>query len=319
MRPRRVGEILDAAIKLYLGNARTLMGLAATVVIPTQILIAIVYLSTFDSGSDVPGGTFNISLHPQPVQDPAARAAASIVVALLGLIVGALVTAASVKAVSDAYLGRSPAIGPSLRLAARRLLAVLGCELVRVLGLIVAFILLIIPGIWLYGMWSVSVPALLVERIGPVTALGRSGKLVKGRWWPVAGVLVVSTIMVSIISAALGAVLIGLSSLPSSPSLGLAVLVATLSGVVTGVITQPFTATVTTILYYDLRVRHEAYDLHVLADQLGMPAGDGWDAARDGDGAARTGTEHLPLGPESVGRPGSPPFWPPPPGWRAPE
>jgi hypothetical protein len=318
MRPRRVGELLDAGIKLYLGNARTLMGLAAAVVIPVQVVIAIVYLSTFTSGSNVPGGSFGIQLHPQPAQDPAARAGASIVVGLLGLIVSALVTAACVKAVSDAYLDRTPGIGSSLRFALRRLLAVLGCQIVRVLGLIVAFVLLIIPGIWLYGMWSVAVPALLVEGKGPVASLGRSGRLVKGRWWPVAGVLIVTTIMVAVIGGAVSALLLGLASLPSRPSLGLAVLVTTLSGVVSGVITQPFTATVTTILYYDLRVRKEAYDLQVLADQLGLPQ---TDAAPSFDGAATrpTGAEHLPLGPESVGRPGGPPFWPPPPGWQPPE
>ena len=65
-------------------------------------------------------------------------------------------TAASVKAVSDTYLGHPPAIGTSLRYALRRLLAVLGCEMLRVLGLIVAFIALIVPGIWLYGRWSVA-------------------------------------------------------------------------------------------------------------------------------------------------------------------
>jgi hypothetical protein len=331
MRPRRVGEILDAAIKIYLSNARTLMGLAAVVVIPVQVLIAIVYLSTFSAGSDVPGGSFSIALHPQPAQDPAARAGASLVVSLLSLVVAALVTAASVKAVSDAYLDHPPAIGTSLRYALRRLLAVLGCEVLRVLGLILGFVALIIPGIWLYGRWSVAVPALLVERVGPVSAIRRSSRLVKGRWWPVAGVLIVSTVMVSIISAALSAVLIGVASLPSQPSLGVAVLVATLSSVVTGVVTQPFTATVTTILYYDLRVRREAYDLQVLADQLGLPRADtdiehanGSDPERTGaypgaSGDQWTGREHLPLGPESVGRPGGPPFWPPPPGWRPPE
>jgi hypothetical protein len=331
LRPRRVGEILDAAIKIYLGNARTLMGLAAAVVIPVQVVIAIVYLSTFSAGSDVPGGSFAITLHPQPAQDPAARAGASVVVSLLSLVVAALVTAASVKAVSDAYLDHSPTIGTSLRYALRRLPAVLGCELLRVLGLIVTFILIIIPGIWLYGRWSVALPALLVERTGPVSALRRSSRLVKGRWWPSAGVLIVATVMVSIVGGALSALLIGVASLPSQPSLGLAVLVTTLSGVVTGVLTQPFTATVTTILYYDLRVRREAYDLQVLADQLGLPrsegdgeperpaapAGHGGDGGVPGDGW--TGREHLPLGPESVGRPGGPPFWPPPPGWRPPE
>ena len=42
MRPRRVGEVLDAAIKIYTRNARTLMGLAAVVVIPMQVVSGLV-------------------------------------------------------------------------------------------------------------------------------------------------------------------------------------------------------------------------------------------------------------------------------------
>jgi hypothetical protein len=53
-------------------------------------------------------------------------------------------------------------------------------------------------------------------------------------------------------------------------------------------------------------VRHEGYDVALLAEQLGieptaLPAGALIDA-----------------GPESVGQPGGPPFWPPPPGWSPP-
>ena len=40
MRPHRVGEVLDAAIKIYIRNARTMMGLTAVVVIPMRVLAA---------------------------------------------------------------------------------------------------------------------------------------------------------------------------------------------------------------------------------------------------------------------------------------
>ena len=134
-----------------------------------------------------------------------------------------------------------------------------------------AFVLFIIPGIWLYAAWSVAVPALLIERKGAFRSLGRSRRLVKGRWWATAAVLVVATLMVTLISGAIEALLIAVASLPSQPSLLLAVFVSTLSGVIATVITEPFRAATTTLLYYDLRVRREGYDLHVLADQLGLP------------------------------------------------
>jgi predicted cobalt transporter CbtA len=99
------------------------------------------------------------------------------------------------------------------------------------------------------------------------------------------------------------------------------VFVSTLSGVTATVITEPFRAATTTLLYYDLRVRREGYDLHVLADQLGLPSSS-MPAVEDDDEAAWAGvpgdgyrSSDYPIGPESVGRPGGPPYWPPPPGW----
>jgi hypothetical protein len=322
MRPRRVGEILDASIKIYLRNARTLMGLAACVVIPLQVLSAVVLLSTVPSGSDVPGGTFSVSSNSNPGVNAGARLGAQATLVVIELIASTLVTAACTKAVSDAYLDHSPRAGESLRFALRRLPALVAVEFLTLLGLIVAFILLVIPGIWLYAAWAVAVPALLIERIGPFGALRRSRRLVKGRWWATAAVLLVATIMLSLITGAIEALLIGIESLPSQPSLFVAVLGTTVSGAVAGIITQPFRAATTTVLYYDLRVRREGYDLYLLADQLGLPPVDG--APPVDEAAAHVpepawGGGHpsgeYPVGPESVGQPGGPPFWPPPPGW----
>lgn len=318
MRPRRVGEILDGAVKVYVRNARTLMGLAALVIVPVQLVTAVVLLSIVPAGSDVPNGSGPFGgFRRHTVPDPAAFLGADAVLIVLGGVGSALITAACVKAVSDAYLDQPTGIGISVRFALRRLAGVIGMEILLVLGLLVGFIALVIPGIWLYGAWSVAMPALLIERRGPASALGRSNKLVQGRWWATAGVLLVSYVLVGIVSAIVQGLLSAVAALPSHPSVVLAVVVATLSGTVGAVISNPFRAAVTTILYYDLRVRKEGYDLQVLADQLGLPPGTlsseqpaGWGEDRVPAG------DRLPYGPEAVGQPGGPPFWPPPPGWR---
>ena len=128
MRPRRVGEILDAAIKIYIRNARTLMGLTAVVVIPMRILAGIVLLSTLPAGSDVPGGTFTVSSSSQPVTDRAAVLGANGTLIVIELIVATLVTAACTKAVSDAYLDQPMGAAKSLWFAVRRLPALLVLE-----------------------------------------------------------------------------------------------------------------------------------------------------------------------------------------------
>src|SRR5437660_12192822 len=100
------------------------MGLAAVVVIPLQVLTAIVLLSTVPTGNDVPTGTFGVPSTTSSASDSAAALGARVIIQLAALFVGALVTAACVKAISDAYLDQSPTIEGSLRFALRRLIRV---------------------------------------------------------------------------------------------------------------------------------------------------------------------------------------------------
>jgi hypothetical protein len=309
-----VGEILDAGIKVYLRKARTLMGLAATVVIPVQVLSGVVLLSIVNDSNQVPN-TFSAftSSSSTAAADSAARLGATLVLTIVGVIQSAVTTAACVKAVSDLYLGQPTGFGASLRFAARRLAGYLGMEVLRGLGLVLAFLCLIAPGVWLYAAWAVAAPALLIERLGPARALGRSRRLVKGRWRGTAGVVLVASIMVALVSGAFQGLLIGVTFLPGQPPVLIAVFVVSVASAISAIIVTPFSACVTTILYYDLRVRKEGYDMQLLADQLGLPP-----ASLDGAPPPWSSPAgRVPgFGPESVGQPGGPPFWPPPPGWR---
>lgn len=324
LRPLRVGEILDASIKVYLSNARTLMGLTAVVVVPFQILYATVLLSVVSSASEVPHG-FTSFVSAQHTTDSAATSGAKTVLLFAGLIVNLLSTAACVKAISDAYLDQPVDLGSSLRFATRRLGALAWMAILMWVLLTLAFIAFVIPGIWLYAAWSVATPALLIEGVRGQRALGRSRALVRGRWWPVAGVLVVAEVMTALVSGAITGVLLAIV-LTGGGSALYAVLIVSLAGAVAGILTRPFQAAVATVLYYDLRVRREGYDVQLLAEQLGfdpavMPAGALAGADRGSPAGALAGLEGVSgsgggWGPDSVGQPGGPPFWPPPPGWK---
>ena len=303
LRPMRVGEILDAGIKVYLKNARTLMGLTAVVVVPFQVLSAIVLLSSVSNGSQVPGSFPTLTAR---TGDHAASLGATAILQVTGVLIGLLTTAACVKAVSDIYLDQSADVRSSLRFALRRLGSLFWVEVIVIVGLSLAFVALVIPGIWLYAAWSVATPALLIEgRRGP-SALGRSFRLVRGRWWPTAGVRLLSNILIAVVSGAITGVLVAILLAGGRGSVVLTVSVVSFAGAVSAILTRPFQAAVTTILYYDLRVRHEGYDVELLAEQLGIePA------------ALPAGVLRNP-GPEATGQPGGPPFWPPPPGWSPP-
>jgi hypothetical protein len=59
----------------------------------------------------------------------------------------------------------------------------LAAGLVTLASTSVATSLLVIPGAWLYTRWSLSIPAIRHENLGPASALKRSNALVRGRFW----------------------------------------------------------------------------------------------------------------------------------------
>jgi len=56
LRPLSVGEILDASIKMYKTHARKLIPLAAVVVVPFQLLNALILVSIVPETADLPNG-----------------------------------------------------------------------------------------------------------------------------------------------------------------------------------------------------------------------------------------------------------------------
>lgn len=60
--------------------------------------------------------------------------------------------------------------------------------------------LFVIPGICLAVMWSVCVPVIVIERAGPLAALGRSRELIRGYGWGVFGRLVGLVLIQSVAS-----------------------------------------------------------------------------------------------------------------------
>lgn len=77
--------------------------------------------------------------------------------------------------------------------------------------LAVAYVLLVVPGLVLSARWSAAGPLLVLERHGPIEALGVSNQLVRGSTWKViaAGALVV---LVAVVLAFPGIVLTELAS-----------------------------------------------------------------------------------------------------------
>lgn len=262
LRPLGTGEILDAGIRLVRARFGTLVVCALVVAVPLAILDTLVLAATNDRAFDFSTGATTTTAGSD-------AAAGALVARLLGILLVVLVLAACFRAVSAAYMGQRATAGDSLRFALERLPALLGAYFLVLVSVLIGTLALVIPGIYLAVRLSVTFPALLFERIGPVEAYTRSLALVGGHWWRTFGIFLVTGVALVVLSLALGAgvaALIGHAA-PDSQTTG--AVVATIVNIVFDVIVYPIAAAILTVLYYDLRVRSEGVDAVRPADGAG--------------------------------------------------
>jgi hypothetical protein len=306
LRPLGVGELLDVAIRLALRNAGTLLRAVVVVVLPLQVISAIVYVSGQDDSIRNANGQFAFDRN-----DAWTLAVSLAVVFLISAVTPLLASGVCLKAVGDAYLGGTADWRSSLRFTLGRFHSILWIGFLAGVGGVLGAIACILPGIWLWISWAVAVPVLLIEGSRGRKALGRSFRLVKGRWWGCFGALLLAYLLVGLVSAGINAVLAAISLSGSGHGEVIEFALRTVSGSVSSMITTPFTAALTVVLYIDLRVRKEGFDVQLLAAQIGLEPGA---VARLPDPPSET--QGGPTGPPPPASGDAPPFWPPPPGWR---
>ena len=314
LRPLSVGEILDLAIRIYRDRFVPMAKAVAVVVAPVAVLTALVQLSLAPTSGEVFGP---IDATGQPTVDAGelwSFIAGFLAAGILAYIAAQLATATSFKLVAGAYLDEPPDWRSSLSFAVSRLRSLVWLTIVFGFLLVLGFVACIVPGIYLYVAWSVAVPVLLLEDVRGRRALTRSRELVKGRWWSILGAIVVSGILAGIVQGVFSGLLLAVvSSADNEVVSATAGAVANTAG---SVLTTPFSAAVIMVVYFDLRVRKEGFDLELLARRVGVdpPPGAILPPGEDhGSWPAPAG----PPGPPTRLPPGGsqPPFWPPPPGW----
>jgi hypothetical protein len=265
LRPLSVGEVLDASFKIVRQSFGTLATCVLVVALPLNIVNTLITASTSDNAFNLDTASTDTDI------GTGTELAGFLLTNTLTLVLTTLAAAACFRAVSGVYLGEQPTVGSSLSFAASRVLPLIVLSLLYFFGVIFALLGLLVASLWLAVAWSLSFPALLSEGIGPAAALGRSFRLVRGRWWPTFGALAVMYLLVAVISGILGA-LLGATLIAAVDSEAVAAVFFTIINTLASLITLPLLASVVTVLYFDLRVRKEGFDLQLLARGVGQDA-----------------------------------------------
>jgi hypothetical protein len=173
----------------------------------------------------------------------AAAPGLALIALLLSLVAGTLFTGMVVELVSDVQDGRRDhSAGELLRAATPVLGQLILVGIVAGIGILIGFVLIVVPGLILITIWSVAAPVVVLERPGVFAALGRSRELVRGNGWQVFGVIFVLFFLVIIVSS-------GIEIAADSAGTGAGIV----ARVILGILTAPISALAAAVLYFDLR------------------------------------------------------------------
>lgn len=237
-----VGEIITQAFSLYSSNF---------ILFFTPFLVAGLITGTFSLAVN-----YYLPLPAPPAPEApfeeiiawlpgfiATLIAVALLTGIISWIISRVVEGTVVKCTSDLLEKGESSLSEGLGFTVSKLFSLLGAGIVTGILIAIGFVCLIIPGIILLIMFSLVVPAIIIEEKGVFESLGRSRRLVSRRWGKTFVLLLIVGIIIAILSA-----IAGLLAAP----FGLA------SSIVSAIITaliQPILPLAMVLLYYSMIAR----------------------------------------------------------------
>lgn len=260
LRPMPIGDLLDTAFRLYRAHFTRFLTLTAVVLIPIT-MVRLLLLSSPNANQLLDNAQTTFLLP--------------------------LISAALTSAGARIYANETFSLRQAYRAGARRYLSAFGAVFLQ--GLLIILPIVILGGCLLFAVstngasspliwvvfslaiplvvfvltkYAVTLPAIMVEGIGAGAGMSRSWLLTKKRFWHVASVIVATTLLTLVLSElpALSVSYIAGTASAGSPALwpsALQIVLAQLGQM----ITLPLQYLVPVMLYYDLRIRNEGYDI----------------------------------------------------------
>ncbi|MCP5099038.1 MAG: hypothetical protein GY943_26090 [Chloroflexi bacterium] len=296
LRPLDIGQLFDRSFRLYRKNFSVFLVIIAIVQIPVVVInIGIAAASQ----QFVAPGFDPFSTSPADLNSLTSMFGVAFFLTILASIVSFIAStigmATVTKAASDSYLGQEISITGALQKSSKSWLPLLGALflvgliaiaaaiplgiifIIPCLGWVIGFVGFIALGLMSNATVSLMVPIVVLEKKSPVDAIKRAYNLTRLRFWWIIGYL-------TLLSLLLMAVLIGptlvitmlvaLSPVAADPLIT-TIFQSTLQFMLS-IIFLPLQYTAITLMYFDLRIRFEGFDLMLLtidddADDFKLP------------------------------------------------
>lgn len=289
LRPMTLGEVLDTTFSLYKKNFWLFAGITALpflLILFFQIVIAAI------------GNPLAQTAQQPPTISPnffARVFAGAMVGGILYLLIVGYTQAATIFAVSDLYLGRAASVRGSFGRVGAKIFRIMLIFLLGIVGAIIGifavafvaglvgailgspllmvpiFLLAAIPALILLCRMALWIPTAMLENVGAVGSLQRSLHLTKGFAFQIFAICLLVVFLTYTAMAIFQLPFLGMAFKAAAARQALPFGVAVLQDLgafVSQVLVGPIGSIALSLMYYNLRVRKEAFDIQHLMNSL---------------------------------------------------
>jgi len=301
LRPLSLSDIFNAAVGYVRANPKATLGLTTVVVLITQILGLLLQVGPLAFTGRVGAASGQELTTPMVVGSIASAAAGGLATALAAILLSGMLTVV----VGRAVFGSKITIGEAWEGVRGRLLALIGLSALEVLavvvlvgavvaaiaGMVVAantgvaviigipLVLALIAALaYLFTALAFAPVAIVLERKPVWASISRSFALVSNHFWRVLGIRLLAGLVAVVVAGAvsvpfsIAGQLLVFDAGTAGPFI-LATAITSVGSAIGQIVTAPFTAGVVVLLYTDIRIRAEAFDLVLQTGAAGAPVG----------------------------------------------
>jgi hypothetical protein len=261
-RPRTATEIVDGTFRLYREHFVPFLTLSALLYLP--LIVVMVPMMRMMDGT---------------VENPGALGGAFIGIMLISIFWYPVMWGALMLSASERYLGRDIETGDALKRTFSKFGSLVGSQLAKWFIVGLGAFLLVIPAFYFLARYFAVPATVLFEKRGVADSLRRSSQLSIGQKGRILGTLALAWAILLGISFAVQMVvsiifLATIASRGGDAVTGTSSLLLQLPSMFAYILGLPIVVITETLLYYDVRIRQEGYDIELMSAQLAsVPTG----------------------------------------------
>jgi hypothetical protein len=243
LRPRTATELVDAAFQVYRRDPLQFIVALALIYIPWMLIASLTGITTSARPGLIPDSTL-------------------VTISLTGtVLVYTLSAGVTTILASDVYFNRPADVAKAFIQVGRHLVALLVTNVIGAIMIFVGFTLFFVPGFYMFARLFAITQVVMLENGGVGAAFSRTSFLSQGHKRHIINAMA----LVFLLNVAVS---LGVSFMAEIiPSLVVRLVIST----IVSVLVYPIVGITSTLLYYDVRIRREGFDIEYLAAASGPP------------------------------------------------